>query len=424
MKRSVKKILILSICSLTLTGCSTQEQITETEEEKHIVELPVMFRVDPVTNQSDNEQFVQDFNRVFSNTYHMDVEWLTESTSGYRNKLKQWNVLDELPLLITDAAFDYDFYRILVENDRLVDLRPYMEDSDFWINAMNQEVLDDITEENGGIYLSPLGSNVHTYAGIIYNEELLRQAGYEEVPDTWEGFFTCLSDLKEAGINPLALHGAGSYWVPMLFGTAYLSQTETGRNFLNQDFPESYQNGSMEEMLETLKQMYQYTYEDALEIEYEEAAQRFLDGEAAIIANGKWMFDTMTEEQRCRLKFTAFPGNVLMNEPRMSAWAVTTGYSEEIIAGAVKALEYRIRCEQKDVQEVLNPESDEMLITSYAEVIQSVENVMPNYQMKWEQEIQNEFFTAYLPEYLAGRLETEDFLWLMDERVKLINSGK
>lgn len=414
-------VLGLMICC---TGCSSREYVSETETERSVTVLPVTFRVDPVTNQSDNQQFVLDYNAAFADTYYMEASWLTESTDGYRNKLKQWNVLDELPLLITDAGFDYEFYRILAENDRLVDLRPWMENSDFWMEAMNEDVLEDITEEDGSIYLAPLGSNVHTYAGIIYNEELLRQAGYETFPETWEDFFACLDALEANGVTPLALHGAGSYWVPMLFGTAYLSRNEAGQEFLSQGFPDTYRTREVEDMMTMIRRIFRYTFEDALEIDYDLAAQRFLAGEAAIIANGKWMFDSIDEATARHLQFTTFPEKILMNSPRMSAWAVTAGYSEEVTEGAVKALEFRIQCEQEEAEELLNTDTVNPLASSYAKTVSEEHTIMPNYQLQWEQELQNEFFSEYLPQFLKNEIRSGTLLRMMDEKVEEIKSRK
>lgn len=416
--------MIVILCVSALEGCSEQEDQTVAQETESEVVIPVIFRVDPETNVSDNKAFADEFNQEYEGEYRIEVEWLTESAAGYRNKIKQWNALDKMPAVVVDAGFDNDFYRVMVENDRLVDLRPYMEKSDFWMDVMNPDILADSMEDDGSVYLSPLGSSVYSYAGIIYNEELLKLAGYEHIPETWEDFFQCLDAIKEAGITPLALHGSGSYWVPMLFGTAYLERSQEGRNFLGVDFPDSFQNQSMHEMLDMLKILYQYSYEDAVEIDYEQAANRFLNGEAAIIANGYWMFETMTDEMKEKMRFTCFPEGVLMNSPRMGAWAVSSGYDEDVIEGAVKVLEYRIGSEQADRDTLLNGEADSPLEASYAETVKAVKTVMPNYQMKWEQEIQNEFFTQYMPEFFAGEIETEEFLQLMDERNAAIRQRK
>lgn len=412
------------LCVGVLTGCTMQANETVTEEKDDEIAIPVVFRVEPSTNVSDNQNFVDDFNREYAGIYCMDVEWLTESSAGYRNKLKQWNSLDEMPVIITDAGFDYDFYQLLVENHRLVDLKPYMEKSEFWMESMNQDILMDCTEEDGSVYLSPLGSSVYTYAGIIYNEKYLKQAGYDHFPDTWDEFFECLEAIKAMGVTPLALHGSGSYWVPMLLATAYLEKTSEGKEFLAEDFPDSYQNESMEDMLVFFKKLYEYTFDDALQLDYDQASSRFINGKAAIIANGQWMFDVMDGDIKRQMRFASFPGGILMNSPRMGAWAVSKGYDEEITEGAVKALEFRIKCEQESISALLNGEAETLLEKSYAEAIINVSTVMPNYQIKWEQEIQNEFFTEHMPELLEAKIDIKEFLEMMDTKIESIKSRK
>lgn len=305
------KCSLLFLCFLLLTGCSAKERETEPETVQEIVKIPVVYRVDPATNDSSNQAFVDDFNEAFAGVYELDVEWLTETAAGYRNKLKQWNVLDELPALITDAGFDNDLYELLVSNDRLVDLRPYMEESDYWMDVMNEDILADCTEDDGSIYLSPLSTSIQSFAGIVYDEEMLKKAGYDTFPETWEEFFECLEALKAEGITPLALHGSGSYWVPMLFATAYLVRTEEGKEFLRTEFPESYQNQQVAEMFEMMKKLYDYTFDDALEIDYDQASKRFVNGEAAIIANGYWMLWEIKDKASETVKFTTFPESVL-----------------------------------------------------------------------------------------------------------------
>lgn len=421
------RIIIAMICFsgiILLNGCSGKEN-TEPQSQTEIeTVIPVVFRVDPETNLSDNEPFVEEFNRTYAGQYRMEPEWLTESDNGYRNKLKQWNVLDEMPVLITDAGFDYDLYQIFRKNDRLINLRPWMEQSEFWMEAMNPDVLEEITEEDGSIYLSPLGSSIHTYAGIIYNEQLFHEAGIYDFPNTWDEFWECLEQLKDKGITPLALHGSGSYWVPMLFATAFLSGTEDGEQFLKESFPQSYQNGPVRDMFLMMKDMYEYTFEDALEIDYDQAAERFRNNQAAMIANGKWMFDSMTETNLRNMRFVRFPGMILMNSPRMGAWAVTEGYSEKITEGAIKALEFRILCEQRDMKKLIADGGSSPLEASYVYEVQQEHSIMPNYQLHWEQEIQNEFFTEFLPMFINGEITVDNFLLMMDERANVIQSRK
>lgn len=423
-KKMLILVCVLVVCSMILSGCSDKQTQDQTIIPREIVSVPVVFRVDPVTNVSENEQFINDYNEEFQGAYQMEVEWLSADAAGYRNKLKQWNVLDEMPVLIADAGFDNDFYRVLVKDKRLVDLRPYMEESGFWMDAMREDILSQCVEPDGSIYLSPLSTSIDTYAGMIYNKELLARVGYDKFPETWPEFFACLEKLRQADITPLALHGSGSYWVPMLMATAYLSRTEEGLAFLNEEYPASFQNEEMQEMFLMMKELYMYTFHDALELDYDETAQRFLKGEAAIIANGQWMISTMGDAEREIFRYAAFPEGVMMNSPKMGAWAVTVGHSEEVTQAAVAALEFRIRCEHKSIEKYSDTDSLSPVSRSYYEIIPEVKTIMPNFQMQWEQEIQNEFFTENLPDFLNGEIDIKEFLKMMDIRVDKIQGRK
>ncbi len=422
-----KSIIILSgmvfMLTYLLSGCSKPLEKQETEK-KEVTSIPVTFLINPATNLSENQELVSGFNKQYQGTYEVDVEWLTESTSGYRENLKKWNVLDEMPVLITDAGFDYDFYRLLIENKRLVNLRPYMDAIPEWKAAIKPEILKECTEDSGDIYLAPLGNEIKSYAGIIYNKELLRQAGYETFPQTWEEFWKCLDTLKGQGITPLSLHGSGSYWVSMLFATSYIYGTADGREFLNQDFPESYQNPVMEDLMTMLDRMYDYTFEDAVEIDYDEAEERFTDGKAAIFANGYWMIEELPDKVKENLQFVPFPGNILMSSPRMSAWAMTVGYDAKVTDGAAKLLAFRVQQDLENTQRLMNQEDLSPLEDSYIDAVKKNVTVMPNYQMKWEQEIQNDFLTENLPGYLDGEMSSDELLKRMDERLEEIRKKK
>lgn len=89
-----------------------------------------------------------------------------------------------------------------------------------------------------------------------YNKDLFREAGIENFPQTWEEFFACLDRLQAAGITPLALHGGGEFWSPMLISTAYMCSTGNGRAFLEEYFPNSFDKQNIMEMLSCMKRLF------------------------------------------------------------------------------------------------------------------------------------------------------------------------
>lgn len=426
MRKVMSVILCVTCLAGAFAGCSGREEKKVEEVESEVV-IPVVFREDPQSGERSNMNLVEAFNKEYRGKYRVEVEWLVENETNYRQKIKELNALDQLPAVITDVGFDDIFYKMLVENDRLVNLEPYIEESKEWKEAIRQEIYDEMREDDGCIYMSPLGNLTYSSAGIIYNKELLQEAGYDAFPETWEGFMRCMTDLEKKGITPLALHGSGTYWVPLLFASAYVSQEEEGMEFLRTRFPESYQVGPMHTMMSFLKTLYDYTWEDALEIDYAEAEQRFYAGEAAVIANGPWMFMTRSEEEKEKYGFVSFPGNKLVGSWQMTSWAVIRSQSEEVVRGAVEFMKFRTLKDAQDVKmdmQQFQSRGDEGVMKMYLEEMISLENLVPNYQMNWEQEIMNEYMTAYIPDYINGLNSVDEFLKGMDEKVEEIRHAR
>lgn len=414
------KAIFVCLTVLLLTGCDKEEEKPKKKE----VEIPVCFGVDQKTGKSDNEKLVDAFNKKYKGTYHLEVEWVTDSAEGFRDRIKVLNATDKLPVIVTDIGFDADFYQLLVDNHRLLDLSVYFNQDEEWKEALDSNIMKQCMDKNGKTYLMPLGTMVHSYAGFYYNKELFQQAGIKKFPDTWDEFFECLRKLKKKGITPLALHGGSSYWTALLIGTDYMAKDKKGMDFLNTQYPSTYQTDSMKDMLFMLKELYQYADADALEIEHGESRTRFVEGKSAIMVNGGWMLENLPSDFRKKTGFAPFPHNILMEEPKMTAWAVTTGYDKEVTKGAIEFLKFRTMLAKKDSDEFLEKKNVPVLEKEYKEVIKKVQTITPNYQLKWEDEIQNQFWVSEFPLYIQGKIGMDKFLKAMDQKVKEIESEK
>lgn len=414
--------MLLLLLLTGLSGCERHE-----EERENIVEetvIPVTFLVNADTGQNENEDLVTAFNQAYEGVYRVEVEWLSDDAEGYRSRIKTLNGLDKLPAVITDVGFDYDFYQLLLDHDRLVDVSSDMEASSEWREAVGEQIMESCQEEDGSMYLSPSGNLTHNYAGFYYNKELFAQAGIESFPTTWEGVFDCVDRLKENNIVGIGLNGSGSYWTAMLIGTNYMAASPQGMDFLNTQYPKDYQKDCLRDMFTMLKRMYTYGHEDVMNIQREEAAVRFINGENAIISNGGWMMDNFPEEVKERTGFAPFPGNILMQDAKMSAWAVTSGYDEKVTQGAVKFLEYRAVSEHQEGLEFLEEDESSLVETEYKQAVSQAEIITPNYQLKWESAIQYDFLTENFPLYYGDELSLNDFLDAMNETAAAIEAEK
>ncbi len=398
--------LFLLLCLFWCFAAGCGKTPTDTVKSEEVV-IPAMFCADPGTDQGQYQEMVEGFNEEYKGKYRVEVEWVTATEQAYREKIKVMNALDKLPAIITDAAFNAELYENMVSNHRFVDLRPYMEQSEEWSQLLEHVAMESLIEEDGGVYLSPLDAGIYSSAGIFYNKDLFREAGITEFPDTWEEFSACMEKLKRKG-TPLALHGGGTYWGAMLIATAYMASEPEGKEFLTETLPASYQNEEMERMLMCLEELYRYTWEDALELEFSDAAERFYNGDAAMIANGFWMMEEMPREVKEHTGFASFPGNSMMVSLEMSGWAVISGYDDKVTEGAAAFLEYRYR-HSKIAEEAGSP-----LEAEYWETYEKISSFVPNYQLKWKDSIQNDFFSQMIPKLLEGSVSREEFMEQME----------
>lgn len=402
----VKNMLLCACLMMSMTGCQNQNS-ENVQEVKTPVEFSAIFTINPETGVIDKKEIADQFNLAYKDQYHLDVDYQMLSAEGYRDSLKELNVQDKLPTVITDAAVDTAFYEMLMNNERLVDLSAYMDDE--WKSAVRLDVLKQCTQEDGSIYLAPIASPIYSYSGIFYNRAILNSAGYDSVPRDWDGFFECLDKLSKMGYTPLALHGSETFWSPMLFATAYLAKDAQGQLFLSEQFPRDYDTKQVRDMFNMMKKLYDYTYDDALDVGYETAPSRFLAGETAMLANGYWLLETMTKDQQEKFGFAPFPGNVMMASPEMTAWSVTTGYDEETTKAAVTFLRYRTLVSKESSDEFINS-GGSAILRDYKLSIKHTTYSFPNYQLKWSQSIQNNFFNEYLPLFIHNAVSLDDFI--------------
>lgn len=421
--KKIERALLLFLCfGLLLSGCGKESETKNKEQEE--TRIPVTFLVNPDTGENENEELVQSFNEAYEGTYQLEVTWMTDTAEGYRARIKTLNGLDKLPAIITDAGFDADFYDLLIRNNRLTDIRPYIEADKQWEDAYGEREFSVYQEADGGIYLAPSGNASLSYAGFYYNKDLFRAADIQEFPTDWEDFFACLDTLKAKGITPLAIHGGSSYWTSLLMAAGYTAGTKEGLDFLETQYPKDYKIPGAADMFAMLKRLYEYTDADALHIERPESAKRFVQQQAAITANGGWMLLNFTEEQSERIGFAAFPGGVLMEDMKMSAWAVTAGYPEEVIRGAAEFLKFRALLDAKQEAEYFDTEGENMAEREYKQAVRKAQRIMPNYQLKWEAGIQEEFLVNALPLYVEGEISQEEFLNQLNEAVQVIEEEK
>ena len=252
--------LLMMLCGMAVSGCAGTESENTVKEESSVISIPIIFTVDPTTGKKNNQELADAFNKAYAGKYYLDVEWVLETEEEYRQNLRRMNVTDSLPAVIYDVCTIPSFYMMMVEEGRLEDLSPYLEEDLSWKTNIEPFVLQGSTYADGKVYLGPISTSAFTCAGMFWNEDLFAQAGIDRFPETWEEFWECCDTLKEHGITPLALHTEGTGWAPMLIATAALAESKEGAEFMRQMLPESYDNESCFLIQQTMLSMRTMTW--------------------------------------------------------------------------------------------------------------------------------------------------------------------
>lgn len=403
---------------LALSGCSNKTPQTEDGETE--VSIPIILIVDSSTGIRNEEAVIQEFNRRYEGIWRADVDWIMETEEEYRQNLKRQNVTDTLPAVITDLRMLPAFYYMMIQDGRIEELYDAIYEDEEWMAMIEPAVLESCSEEDGSIYLSPISTAAFSCSGMYWNEELFAQAGISSFPETWEEFWQCCERLEACGITPLALHTEGTAWAPMLIATAEAASTEEGAEFMEQFYPETYQNESGLRIARTLRKLFSYTTDEALYVDFDVSYEMFFSGQAAMLPNGYWMMDQIPQEWQEKVRFAAFPENKLISSPETFGWSVVSGYSDEVKEGAAALLKLRTQLNMEQREELFAKDPASMIPAErdYIAVYKSNPQLVPSYQVKWNSILQEETLGEILPALAQGKMTPEEFTQKEDESIQ------
>lgn len=416
-KKTVSVIMAVLLL-MGLAGCAGNEK-KKSNGEKEEIAIPMILTVDPSAGTKNEEEVVKAFNLEYKGTYRVAVDWIMETEEEYRKNLKRLNVTGGLPAVITHLRMLPSYYQMMMQEERIEDLSSYIYGDEEWMESIEPAVLDACSEPDGSVYLAPLSTAAFSCSGVFWNEELFRQAGIREFPQTWGEFWNCCEKLKAHGITPLALHTEGTAWAPMLFATAELAASPEGAEFMKELFPQSYQNQYGIQLATTLKQLFTYTTEDAIHVDFDVAHNNFVSGRAAMISNGYWMIDQIPEEFAENVRFSAFPGNQLISSPETFGWAVVSDYEDEVKEGAIEFLKFRTLFNQEEKERFWEEaEGKNQMMKDYINAYDGKPKIVPNYQVKWNSVLQEETLGECLPKLVNGEMSVEEFVRMEDESIR------
>lgn len=168
-----------------------------------------------------------------------------------------------------------------------MDFGPYLAKDTAWASTFYPDAFLSLKSASGQVWGIPEERDI---VGIYYNKAMFTKAGIGGFPTTWDEFLADCEKLKSAGVIPIAMDGdccTQLMWANLIGtqpgGDQFLASGIALGNFAD--------NPIVVKATEFLKNLHTagYTNKDAFTGDYPDAANPFLQEQAAMIANGPWM---------------------------------------------------------------------------------------------------------------------------------------
>jgi ABC-type glycerol-3-phosphate transport system substrate-binding protein len=331
-----------------------------------------------------------------------------------------------LPDLFAEQA---TIVRDAARSGKLVDFAPILAEDGAWKGTFKPDAFLSLTDDRGHVWGIPEQRDA---VGIYYNKALFRRAGIARFPTTWDELLQACGRLKAAGVIPFAMDGD---WVTQLMWSNLIGTRPGGAAFLQAGIRKGgyASNPAVVQSTEFLKRLHTggCVNKDAFSGDYEHAAAPFLDGQAAMIANGPWMVpDIEGSKKRIDAGYAVSPGNGLLVIPGSEGWASGAKGDDkrEAVAAFMKFMTSDEQMFRKAVttgsywptNEKLDAAQAKQLEPLSYQLLQQADRVAFTYpHAKFATpEAFTEEWTNNWPAYVQGKESTQDFLNALSDAVQ------
>lgn len=316
-KRFLAALLAGVLLAGSLTGCGGKQNDTSAASDPNVITINYpTYQCGTNTSAPVCDQLIAEFNEQYKGKYEIKKEDVP-GDQNYIDKIKVQLGTGDLPPVIYGGG--YNLLDLVAAKDLAVDLTDAVEADPEW-KALYSDMAITTNSRGGRIYASSSEGQV---IGYFYNKELFEKAGIDAPAKTWDEFFAQCEQLKAAGVTPMAMDTADSAWVTQLWmGAMVGTASDDGLALMQTMNPTDYSTPEMIDAAEKIQTLYQnYTTMDAIGGKYENAANNFLSGQAAMIANGPWMIGDFSDTSKTAADFAdkvgvaLFPENFVYDAP-------------------------------------------------------------------------------------------------------------
>lgn len=378
------------------------------------------------------------FNEKYAGKIEVAVDYVPGG-EDYEAKLRtDYAASGKLPVVVAPKRVG-DLSQIWIDNNELVDLKPYFDASPDWQKIAIAESTA-FNTVNGKLVAAP--DTFVTPVGLFFNMELLGKAGVDKIPETWDEWWATLEKLKAAGIPAVSLHTQDIGWSAMLIYEALVARTPEGVAFLGEKYPKDYNKPFIVEANRDIARVFQYTTPDAVGAAYELAANNFKSGKTAIMPNGPWMIGEFRDPAQSsegfgdKIKSGLYPGPVAVDDAGIQRgdWGIGTGYTQEETDAAAEFIKFMAGGTDFTRQRVIRmgsiapnlplpPEDLESLDPLASQLLTLIQDkkapILPGYFVQWTSLIQNETIVQGLPQLALGQITAEQFAQQLTDAAQL-----
>ena len=219
-------------------------------------------------------KMIEDFNAENAGKIKVVVEEQTDY-QAYRDKIRTTITTGNAPdLCVLDTTFDIKAYS---ESGKFMDLTPYLNEG--WGENFTDGAFD-AWSVDGKVSILPFEAAVFP---LVYNVEILKAAGWDHFPATYDEFFQMCKDVKAAGFNAMGQMAGDNAWSSMLW-YSLIVEAIGGKDV----YADGLDNPAFVEAAKVLKEMYNYTFDGAVSATASDVNGHFIARDTAVYLNGPW----------------------------------------------------------------------------------------------------------------------------------------
>lgn len=203
----------------------------------------------------------------------------------------------------------------VARNNLAIPLNDILEEDKEWADSFRDGLFNDLTTADGEILGFPVEFAVTTV--LYYNENILKEAGYDAPPEKWEDFLVMCDKLNEAGYTPVAFGNAAGWPVESDMFSKYANNMTGTDWFWNIKYGKGggFTDPEFIDSLNMLKEAYDRKMfnEDINTLEYSLGQQLYFDGKAAMLMDGSYairnILDGASKDIQDATQVSFFPYN-------------------------------------------------------------------------------------------------------------------